>query len=229
MVVGWYRVGVGPLWPACIYLRGNLSSSNTPPPHTHTHTSCFLDPSIPFCKHCFKVFDKHWQWNSRTSQSSVLFSPPAPSSSVCPSVFSHLPSLPCTPFRFLSDVIWKEYIVLNNWTCPSFCSSLNNAIAGFIGDHYSNCLIIASTLALAAAHSLSAYRPSHRLCDAQQCVTLDREVGWSLSLSLWPAWHHYSILAHGERGEKNSSLFLSLSTSCFIFSYMPHFPCHFIF
>lgn len=115
--------------------------------------------------------------------------------------------------------------MLNNWTCPSFCSSLNNAIAGFIGDHYSNCLIIASTLALAAAHSLSAYRPSHRLCDAQQCVTLDREVGWSLSLSLWPAWHHYSILAHGERGEKNSSLFLSLSTSCFIFSYMPHFPC----
>lgn len=226
MVVGWYRVGVGPLWPACIYLRGNLSSSNTPP---HTHTSCFLDPSIPFCKHCFKVFDKHWQWNSRTSQSSVLFSPPTPSSSVCPSVFSHLPSLPCTPFRFLSDVIWKEYIVLNNWTCPSFCSSLNNAIAGFIGDHYSNCLIIASTLALAAAHSLSAYRPSHRLCDAQQCVTLDREAGRSLSLSLWPAWHHYSILAHGERGGKKISLFLSLSTTCLIFSYMPHSPCHFIF
>lgn len=97
--------------------------------------------------------------------------------------------------------------MLNNWTCPSFCSSLNNAIAGFIGDHYSNCLIIASTLALAAAHSLSAYRPSHRLCDAQQCVTLDREAGRSLSLSLWPAWHHYSILAHGERGKKKSPSF----------------------
>lgn len=46
----------------------------------------------------------------------------------------------------------------NKCKCPSFCSCLNNAIAGFIGDHYSNCFIIASTLALAAVLSLSTSR-----------------------------------------------------------------------
>ena len=113
-----------------------------------------------------------------------------------------------------------------------FCSCLNNAIAGFIGDHYSNCFIIASTLALAAAHSLSTPRPCHTLCAAQQYLTLDQELGGSLSLSLWPAWQRYSIPVL-ER--KNISPFLCLSfyKACFIFSLMPcslsillSFPAH---
>lgn len=115
-------------------------------------------------------------------------------SSVTPPLFlsfSHLPSL--LPLLSSYPFIWKEYILWNNWKWPSFCSCLNNAIAGFIGDHYSNCFIIASTLALAAAHSLSTSRPCHTLCVPQQRVTLDQEPGGSLSLSLWPTWQHYNI------------------------------------
>ena len=197
MVVGRYRVGVGPLWPACIYLRGHSSSNNPLPP------SPFLDPSVPVSvsrsssvwllthTHTHADTDQNAQ-NSRIDHSSVLFPALTLSSSAQSFSFSHL-AFPPASSLFLSCVIWKEYIQWNNWECPSFCSCLNNAIAGFIGDHYSNCSIIASTLALAAAHSLSTSRPCHRLCVAQQRVTLDQELWGSLSLSLWPSWQSYSI------------------------------------
>lgn len=193
MVVGRYRVGVGPLWPACIYLRGHSSSNNPPQPQP---PSSFLDPSVPFAKHCIKVFlclvtntHKHilqcWKFKNRSPFSALTLSRSVPLflSSFLPPAYSF----------FLCCVILKECILCNNWEHPSFCSWPNNAMAGFIGDHYSNCSIIASTLALAKVHSLSTSRSCHGLCAAQQCVTLDQEPGGSLSLSLWPTWQHYSI------------------------------------
>lgn len=133
---------------------------------------------------------------------SVPLSPP-PTSSLC---------LPC--------VILNVYILWNNWKHPSFCSCLN-VIAGFIGDHYSNCSIIASTLALAAVHCLSTSRPCHGLGAGQQCVTLPHKQGGSLSLSLWPTWQHYRIpVLKRKKSIPFSLLLLSVlfTILCFSFS-----------
>lgn len=173
MVVGRYRVGVASLWPACIYLQGHSSSNNPPlrPP------SSSLDPSVPFAKHCtqslslFGYLHTHrqthteMQENSSPGHNSVCFS--ALSLSYPTQFLSSPPSSSlCLPAE-----IFNVYILWDNWEHPSFCSCLNNVIAGFIGDHYSNCSIIASTLALAAVHCLSTSRPCHGLDAAQQCVT----------------------------------------------------------
>lgn len=183
MVVGRYRVGVGPLWPACIYLQGHSSSNNPQPP------SSFLDPSVLFAEHCMSVclcLVTNTQTHTTMQDIREQFTSLPPSQHQLSLLFLSSFHPPAHPF-FFSSVILKDYILCDSWELTSLCSSLNNAMAGFIGDHYSNCSIIASTLALAKVHSLSTSRSCHRLCAAQQCVTFDQEPGGLLSFSLWLA------------------------------------------